>query len=126
MLTRPCDEAALGLACGIAHGLRVRPFLGSGRQGESRSVYVGGIGEQQTCSNAADQFGVNGVTESLKRARWHARQVPQVICKLCRRAHSRGVMYRRSHPIIGTCVVVIAMSEGAVVGLLTRTPEARN
>ncbi len=44
---------------------------------------------------------------------------------LCSLLHSRGVMYRFSQPMIGTCVEVIAMSDGAVVGRLTRTPEAR-
>ena len=35
-------------------------------------------------------------------------------------------MYRRSHAMIGTCVVVIAMSDGDVVVRFTRTPDALN
>src|SRR5437867_12563963 len=45
---------------------------------------------------------------------------------LCKRAHSLGVIYRRSHPIIGIWVVVIATKDGAVLDLFTLTPEALN
>ena len=38
----------------------------------------------------------------------------------------RGVIYRRSQAMIGTWVLVIAISDGELVGRLTRTPDARN
>ena len=46
--------------------------------------------------------------------------------RLWRRAHSPGVMYLFSQAMMGTCVDVIAISDGELVGLFMRTPDARN
>src|SRR5260370_34305645 len=39
-------------------------------------------------------------------------------CVLCKRADSIGIMYRFYQPMIGTCAVVMAIKDGAVVGRL--------